>query len=214
MASIVSSDNEELTKAQKTTPAALLKQLRATAAIMCYDHVFGLPTMVASEFQAKMINMYHGNEDLNIVSQVDLMCGGKGKYMNMYNIVQTVVTNPDAETNESGDHPSSKLVLCPALLSFDTHIRYISGDHFTSSMLKCPTKALTKKCSGRFLFELSKQTVANMKKASIIADEWLVNNEKPSGTMWEDLYRHLIDNAERINRKEKVFTGLAAFICF
>ena len=81
-------------------------------------------------------------------------------------------------------------------------------------MLKCPTKNLSDDhCSGRFLLDLCKQTVANIKKAAIIADEWLVCNDKPSGTSWEDLYAHLIDNYERINPKEKVFTGFINFIC-
>ena len=84
MSTMNTSDNDELTKTQKNTPASLLKQLRATAAIACYDHAFGLPTMPSSEFQAKLVNMYHGNEDLNIISQVDLMCGAKGKYMKIY----------------------------------------------------------------------------------------------------------------------------------
>ena len=38
------------TKAQKAVPASLLKQLRATAALMCYDNLFGEPTMPAAEF--------------------------------------------------------------------------------------------------------------------------------------------------------------------
>lgn len=204
------------TKTQKQTPASLLKQLRATAAVICYDHCYGLPSMPITEFQRKLQNMYHGNEDLNLVSQVDLMLEGKGKYANMYQVVQTIVTatTPETSSNEIA-LPPTKLVLCPALLAFDTHIRYISKEHFTSKMLKCPTKTLSiETCSGRFLLDLSKQTVANIKKAAIIADEWLVDNGKPSGTIWEDLYSHLIENANRINAREKVFTGMAAFICF
>ena len=61
------------------------------------------------------------------------------------------------------------------------------------------------KCSGRFLLDLSKQTVCNLKKVAIIAEEWLVNNDIPSGTNWDDLYQHLLDNYETINPKEKVW---------
>lgn len=103
MPSAVTTNSYQLSKTQKTTPAYPLKQLRATAAVLCYDHAFGLPIMPSSEFKAKLMNMY-------LVSQVDLMCGGKGKYMNMYNMVQSVVTNPDAEFKESDDNPPPQYI--------------------------------------------------------------------------------------------------------
>ena len=62
--------------------------------------------------------------------------------------------------------------------------------------------------------DLLKQTVANIKKASVLADKWLVQNGEPSGTIWEDLCAFLIANTDEINKKEKVFTGMAAFICY
>ena len=65
-------DDKLLTKTQKSTPASLLKQLRATSALMCYDYVFGLPTMPSHKLQRKLFNMYHGSDDLNMVSQVNL----------------------------------------------------------------------------------------------------------------------------------------------
>lgn len=55
--------------------------------------------------------------------------------------------------------------------------------------------------------------MANIKKATIIAGEWLVSNEKPSGTNWDYLYAHLIENYEKINSREKIFTGFGNFIC-
>ena len=207
---------DNVTKLQRATPASILKQLRATAALMCFDHIFGLPTMPITEMQRKLYNMYHGNEELNIVSQVELMCGGKGAFSEMFNVIQTVVTNPEADVNtESSDTSQSRsLVLHPALCQYQSHIQYTSGTHFTAAMLKCSTKKVTEdKCSGRFLLDLCKQTVANIKKASIVADEWLINNEQPSGTNWDDLYAHLIENHDKINPKEKVFTGFGNFIC-
>jgi hypothetical protein len=208
--------HDNRTKSQRSTPASLLKQLRATAAVMCYDHLFGQPTMPATEFQHKLYNTYHGNEDLNIVSQLELMFNAKGQYSNMYQTVHTINTSKDADISEEGHTPiTNQLALSPVLLNFDMHIRYLSGEHFTIPMLQCPTKSLTKElCTGRFLLDLSKQAVQNIKKASILADQWLVDNGTPSGTVWEDLYRYLIDNSDKINTKEKVFTGMAAFICF
>ena len=44
-------------------------------------------------------------------------------------------------------------------------------------------------------------------------NEWLVSNDAPSGTNWEDLYHYLLQNYEKINTKEKVFIGFGNFIC-
>ena len=94
-------DNRSAT--QKATPVVLLKQLRATAAVVCYDKCFGLPSMPSSEFQRKVYNMYNGNEDLNIMSQVKLMCKGKGGYSEMYQMVQTLVITNDADVDDNGN---------------------------------------------------------------------------------------------------------------
>ena len=53
-------DDKSLTKAQRSIPASILKQLRATAATMCYDYVFDGPTLPMHEMQLKLFNMYHG----------------------------------------------------------------------------------------------------------------------------------------------------------
>ena len=164
-----------LTKSQKLVPASLLNQFRATAAVMCYDHVFGSDTMPHQEMQRKVFDMYHGNEEANVLSQVEMMCSGKGAYSSMYHKLQPIITCPDdISVSEGSGSPS--LILHPALLGYDGHIQYIPGKNYTADMLKSPTKSMTgEKCSGRFLLDLSKQTVCNLKKVAIIAEEWLVN---------------------------------------
>ena len=81
---VATNNQDSRTKAQKAVPAALLKQLRATAALLTYDHLFGQPTMSSTSFQRKLYNMYHGHEDLNIVSQLELMYQGQGRYSEMF----------------------------------------------------------------------------------------------------------------------------------
>ena len=78
---------DPLSKLQKATPAYLLKQLKATAALMCYNHVFSFTNMPTQELHSKIYNIYDGNEDLNMISQVELMYEGKDAYSNMYNCV-------------------------------------------------------------------------------------------------------------------------------
>ena len=171
--------------------------------------------MPMHEIQRKLYNMYHGNDDLNMVSQIKMLCEGKSNYKNLYSSVQTVLTNNDEDINSTTASSSSKLlVLHQALSGYDAHMQYTTMLHYTPTMLKCPIKNLNKeKCSGQFLLDLCKQTIANIKKACVIADKWLVHNEKPSGTNWDDLYAHLIESYESINPREKVFTGIGNFIC-
>ena len=116
-----------------------------------------------------------------------------------------MVISNDAEVDNNGNSiTASQLVLSPVLLNFDTYIRYVSGEHYSILMLHCPTKTLTTdKCSGRYIVYLAKNVLANMRKASIIVDKWLVHNDAQSGTVWEDLYRHLITNKNKISLKEK-----------
>ena len=105
-----------LTKSQKSTPASILKQLRATAAVMCYDHCYGLHTMPTTELQRKMFNMYHGVEDLNILSQVEIMCAGKAAFSHLFNSIQTVITNTEPKISDDCEmtNPSKLLVLHPS----------------------------------------------------------------------------------------------------
>ena len=120
-------------KLQKSTPYGLLKQLKATAALMCYDHKFGQETTKSADMNSTLYNMYNGNEDLNMVCQVDLMCNGKGLYRNMYNVVKNiVVTNTEGGVNTDNMSASldKNLVLYPALMGYDSHIQFTSGLHF------------------------------------------------------------------------------------
>ena len=73
-----------LIRLQKSTTVILLKQLMATAAIIFYDNCLCLVTMPLTKFQGKLFNMSHGDEDLNMISQVKMMCTGKGSYSNLY----------------------------------------------------------------------------------------------------------------------------------
>ena len=160
-----------LTRSQKLILASLLKQFRARAAIMCYDHIFGSDSMPIHEMQRKVYNMHHGNEEMNMLSQIELLCSSKGTYSSLYRTLQHLVTSADdISVSEGSGSPS--LVLHGALLGYDTHIQYFAGKSFTVDMLKFPAKSMTsEKCSGRFLLDLSKQTVCNLKKAAIIAEE-------------------------------------------
>ena len=112
-----------LTKHQKGVPAALLKQLQATAAIMCLHYCLNLNTMNTPELQKRMYNMYHGNTDLNIVSQVDLLYNGKTNYAALYHEKESVNLDKNAEPAKSQE-VNSKKALISALNGYEDSIKY------------------------------------------------------------------------------------------
>ena len=123
---------------------------------MCYDHIFGSDSMSIHKMQRKVYNMYHGNEEMNVLSQIELLYSGKGTYSSLYHTLQPLITSAD-------DISVSKGSGSPSLILHAAHIQYFAGKNFTADMLKCPTKFMTgEKCSGRFLLHLSKQIVCNL----------------------------------------------------
>ena len=54
--------------------------------------------------------------------------------------------------------------------------------------------------------------VRNLKKASILADEWLdKDGNLPSGKNWEDLYEYVLSNSSDISKENNQYTGWIAF---
>ena len=56
--------------AKKEVSVMLLKQLRATAALVCLDHVFHQDSMKGKDQQVLAFNCFYGNKDLNMSSQI------------------------------------------------------------------------------------------------------------------------------------------------
>ena len=129
--------------------------------------------------------MYHGNADMNMVSQVDLLIGAKESYSHLYRDSTGANVNLDPNAEPGSKSPDqSPFSLLPAFTNFDEHMEYKAGVHFNRAMLTSPVKSkLHEQCSGRFLLELSRAAIANIKKASVIADKWSLQNDTPSGTI-------------------------------
>ena len=74
MSSPTNSDTAAINaKNLKVMPASLLKQFRATASMRCYDFLFVEDTMKKVDLWKKGYRLFHGNKDLNIISQVNLL---------------------------------------------------------------------------------------------------------------------------------------------
>jgi len=201
-------------------PASVLKQLRAAAAVRCYDHMFTNDDDMTIDMQKKyMYNMYHGNDQKNIVSQCDLLLTGKGDFRKMYDVKGTTIVTDRDETGPAAldlsvGGTNHQLVLKHIFSPSDTPYRFTAGYHFSKEVLACPTKNLrSEKCSGRYLFDLAKAALANIQKAAVVAKGWMDGGELPSGRTYDDLYAHLLARSHDINPREQIFTGFINFVC-
>ena len=125
----------------KLVPATQLKQLRATACLLCYDHIITQPSMNTDDMRRMAYNLYHGNDEKNIISQIHLLVNGTGHYANMYNTETAIVTDRDTDNNAPNTPNNYKLVLKPifsnsALLT--STLNYTSKVHFDETVLSCP----------------------------------------------------------------------------
>ena len=108
--------------------------------------------------------MYHGNEDLNIVSQVDLLYNGKSNYASMYRHVESMNLDNNSEPKEIEDSPGTK-ILVSSIHGYEDAIDYKSDIHFDLQMILSPSKTKLKdKCAGRFLRDLSRTAICNIKR--------------------------------------------------
>ena len=171
----------------KVRPAMLLKQLRATASLRCYDYLFLEDSMKKVDLWKKGYNLFHGNKDLNIIPQVKLLVNGHGNYSRIYNIDVNVVTDRNATSicnNIPGDISNSthRLVIREVFNPNDNAYLFTSGVHFTIDTVASSSKSSINKCTGRAIIELGKLALKNIKKAVVIAEDWLNDGELPSGT--------------------------------
>lgn len=197
----------------KLVPASTLKQLRATACLLCYDHIHTQPSMRAEDMSRMAYTLYHGNEEQNIISQIHLLVNGTAKYGPLYDKEIIIVTDRNTATDTS-TAPNNKLVLKQMFHCKNSAHRFVSGTHFSEEILCCPQKNTTsEKCSGRYILDNARLALRYIKKAIVIAEEWLNDGELPSDKSWEEMYEHLLSCSNEISPKEAMFTGFFAFVC-
>ena len=166
--------------------------------------------MKKQDLWRKAYHLFHGNEDLNTISQVDLLMSGHGDYGRIYDTSDDfLVTDRNAEPSAILDSQkgSHRLVVKDIFNKSENAFRFVSGVHFTKDTVASASKSTIEKCSGRTIIELGKNVLKNIKKASVIADEWLNDGDLPSGKSYDDLYAHVVEVHE-----EKIFIGFMAFV--
>ena len=142
-------------------PAMILQQLHATASLRYYDYIFKKESMKTVELWRRAYNLFHGNQDLNILSQVNLVVNGHGYYTRIYDAEVNVVTNRNTASIDNlsiGDssNNSNQLVMRTLFNPNDNAFRFTSGVHFTSETVAASSKSSIEKCTGRTIIDLGK----------------------------------------------------------
>ena len=189
----------------KNFPAVLVKNIRACAALVCYDLLLKQNSMKLDDQHRFCFNTFHGNEEKNISSQIKLVLDGHGRYSELYD-KEAPPTITDRNTqNASGNDDCNILVL---KARFNEGNRFVAGTNFNIATLSAPTKKrITELISGRNIYDLAMTALRNIKKALALAGEWLNDGDLPSGQSWDDLYLHLFEKGCEISKEKSGYTG-------
>ena len=117
----------------KLIPTSILKNLRATAAIVCYDLLMKQKSMTKQCQLTFLYDAFHGNEEKNIISQIGLLMKGRGVYSNLFTMTNvTPVTDKNIQNipTEIEDR-GSRVFALHSRFCHDGR-QYIAGKHFTA----------------------------------------------------------------------------------
>ena len=196
--------------ASNDIPATIVKNVRACAAIICYDLLMKQDSMKLEDQYRFLYNTFHGHDEKNISSQIKLLVSGHYKYRKLFNIElsSNIVTNRDADI--SNEDTNDEILVLKHIYANEK--RYVAGEDLTVQLLSAPTKArLSESITGRNIYDLARSSLKHLKKAIALADDWLNNGELPSGNTWDDLYSHLYDKSDDISGEKNGYTGWIAF---
>ena len=199
------------TASLKLMPSDLIKNVRATAALVVLDLLFQQDSMNEIEKCTFAYNAFHGNAEKNYTSQIRLLFEAHGKYASLYKEEFFVLTD---RNHQNDDDQSNKAFVVKSLFSkVDDISNYTANVNFTIESLSAPTKSkLKEKITGRNIIDLASTALKNLKKAIAIVQEFLLDGELPSGTTWDDLYQFVLSKNNEIHDGKGIFVGFVAFV--
>ena len=68
------------------SPPPKLKQLRSVASLQSYEIIVQQGSMNLLEQQRKIYDIFHGNAEINMISQLERLVNGRDRYANVYDI--------------------------------------------------------------------------------------------------------------------------------
>ena len=197
----------------KLMPACLIKNLRAVAALVSYDLLTRQNSMKQADQYRFCYNTFHGNEDRNITSQIELLLQGDRYYSLLYNIESSgQVTDIDTDISQDPTRDDNGTIFVIKEHYAGSGSRFVRDKHFTKASVVAPTKARpTEKVTGRNIIDLAQTVIRNLKKSCAMAEEWLNNGQLPSGKTWDDLYHHILSRSSEVSNERGPYTGWIAF---
>ena len=85
--------------------------------------------------------------------------------------------------------PSNASYSVKPIFTCEQNLHYVDYFNITRNSLRSPMKTKPEElASGRYLYNLAKLTLKNLRKAVSIAEEWLDNGDLSSGQTWSNLY--------------------------
>ena len=100
----MASPNRSCTMRTNVISGTLLKQLRSVVSLQSYDNIVQQGSMNLLDQQQKIYDIFHGNVEINMISQLERVINGRDSYANIYQI-----ENRPIETDKETQPPSSSM---------------------------------------------------------------------------------------------------------
>ena len=153
-----------------------------------------------------------------MASQVKMAFLGKANFSNLYIKEKIIVTNNNLSIDNDDDESRSK-----ESHHFRFIVRYVfsgtqrcvMGEDISIEDLKSPSKnKVGELFIGRYVYNLGKSVLHDVKLFSVLAGSCLYNDMLPSGKTWDDLYSYLKKEWKSKNPNEKRCVGWISFVIF
>jgi hypothetical protein len=175
-------------KTKPLLPAAIRDELRAAAAIKCFEIVSRKGSMTAAAQQSYLYKYYHGDTPGNIPSVLDQLLEGDGPFEHLYHRTTVTITDPDSEAD------TADALTLREQYSRVQERNFMVGKHITRIVLS--EKTFTKKevVTGRTLYGTVKEVRENVRKAHAFLIPLTNDDGTPvhSGTTRDDIIAQLL----------------------
>lgn len=167
-------------------PASLRNELRRTIAVKIFNYINTLGDMKKAQQEGILLDLFHGDDDRDIVSHLDLLLQGEAPYRRLYDISETTVIT---DANHRGPAPT-RMVLKPKFTRTEAKT-YAVGEEIVKPSLRKTSFNSEALVTGRTLLNAAKEALKNMKKLTAFALKNGVNPDDPlsfpSGLSEEDM---------------------------
>lgn len=178
------------TKAKQTIPGAIRDELRAVAAIKCFEIVCRKGSLKLVDQQSYIYKYYHGDSACNVPSTLDQLLEGDGPFENLYQKTTSHITDPDSVACSA-----EELILREEFTRLQDR-NFIVGTHITRNVLSQKTFTKSEVVTGRTLHAMVREVRENVRKAHAFLVTVTKDDGTPlrSGTTRDDIIAQLLQH--------------------